>query len=146
MGAQIGYHESRPGHRPWHKRINWTWNRVKETPPIPPGVAYDWKRAPLFGHYNNGYSVFGPYERPILDATGGGQLYTRQLPPYHGNTIYTQTNTPVAITGDGSELTGSLQVLPLVNVTNPQASSGEIVGVSTVNGVTNITIGNTTNG
>ena len=139
------YHAGKPGRRPWHKRINWTWNRVKEAPPVPPGVEYDWIRKPLFGHYDNRYNVFGPYRRPILDATGGGQLYARQLGPLAPNVVYNQTTRQVSITGDGSELQGQFTVLPLVNAQNSTPGS-EVVSVTTTNGVTNIQLGNTTQG
>lgn len=118
---------------------------MKEDPPVPPSTIYDWNRRPLFGHYNNGYNTFGPYERPIMDATGGGQLYARQLPPFHPNMVFSQQMTPVAITADGSELTGQFTVLPLVDVQS-HATGSEVVSVSTQNGVTNIQLGNTSNG
>lgn len=139
------YKEAKPGHRPWHKRIGWSWNRTKEAAPIASNVLYDYNRRPLWGHYDDSNNVFGPYERPILDATGGGQLYSRQLPPFHPNMVFNQQGVNVSITGDGSELTGSYTVLPLVNAQTQQSSS-EVVSVSTQNGVTNIQLGNTPNG
>lgn len=135
------YKAAQPGRKPWYKRISWTWNRVNEAPPIPPGVAWDWHRRPLWGHYDNGFNVFGPYERPIVDATGGGQLYSRQLSPLHPDMVFQQAFTPVSIAADGSELTGQFTVLPLVNVTTP--GSNEIVSISQQNGVTNISLPNT---
>lgn len=136
------YREAKPGHRPWHKRINWTWNRVNAAPPVPPSTIYDWNRRPLFGHYSNGYNAFGPYERPIMDATGGGQLYARQLPGLHPNMVFSKEIVNNSITGNGSELTGQFTILPLVD-TQSTPSGGEVVSVSTQNGVTNIQLGNT---
>jgi hypothetical protein len=143
MGNGWGHSETNPGRKPWHRRVSWTWNREKAPPPIAPNVAYDYNRRPLWGHYSNSFNVFGPYERPILDATGGGDLFARQLPPLHPNMVLQQAFTPVPITGDGSELQGSFGVLPLVNVSQPGQS---VVSISTVNGQTNITLGNTTGG
>ena len=137
------YAAGRPGRKPWHRRIADTWTRLAGhlDTEIPPNVVYDYHRRPLFGHYQVGYNVFGPYERPILDATGGGDLYARQLPPYHPNSVVQQGFTPVGIAGDGAELHGSFNVLPLVNVSQP---GPEIVSVQTVNGVTNLTLAPTT--
>jgi hypothetical protein len=121
--------------------LKWTWHRTKEAPPIPDNVEYEYNRRPLWGQYSSGFNAFGPYRRPILDATGGGQLYGRQLNPYSPNTVQAQAFTPVSITGDGSESSGVFQVMPLVNVSTPES---DVVSVQTVNGVTNITLGNTT--
>ena len=139
-----GHQETNLGRRPWINRISWTWNREKAPPPIEPNVVYDYSRRPLYGHYSNGFNVFGPYERPVLDATGGGQLYARQLSPLHPNIVQPQAYTPVGIAGDGAELHGTYQVMPLVNVSQP---SQNVVSISTVNGQTNITLASTsTNG
>jgi len=137
----------RPNPKPWGQRINWTWTRTKEAPPVPPGVEWWWKRIQDWGRFDNRLNVFEPYRRPIMDATGGGQLYARQLPPFHPNSVYNQTNINVAITADGSELTGQFSVLPLVNTTTQNGTAAnEVVSVTQSNGVTNITLGNTTNG
>lgn len=139
-----GHQETRHIRRPWHRRINWSWHRLPGhlDDTIPPNVEYDYSRVPLWGHYGNGFNVFGPYRRPIMGATGGGQLYARQLPPLHPNAIYPQRYVPVALTGDGAELHGTYASLPLVNVSQPGA---QVVAIQTVNGQTNITLQNTTN-
>jgi len=135
----------RPDPKPWHQRITWAWFKTKEAPPVPPGVEWWWKRIPEWDRYNNGLNVFEPYRRPIVDATGGGDLYSRQLSLVGPQMVYNQTSVNVAITGSGSELTGQFTVLPLVD-TQTQGNSSEVVSVSTVNGVTNIQLGNTGNG
>lgn len=127
---------------PWHQRLKDTWTRVRSAPPVPPNVEYDYTRIPLWGHYAGGFNVFGPYQRPILDATGGGALYARQLGPYHPNITLPQQFTPVSLTGDGSELHGQFTVLPLVDVSTNTPPGSEVVSVSTQNGVTNIQLGN----
>jgi len=132
----------RPDPKPWHQRITWTWFKTKEPPPVPPGVEWWWNRIPDYGRFDNRLNIFEPYRRPIMDATGGGDLYARQLSPLHPNMVFAQAFNPVAITGDGSELTGQFTVLPLVDTQNQQSTS-EVVSVSSKNGVTNIQLGNT---
>lgn len=147
-GQQINYTgpnltPRRPDPKPWHERITWAWNRTKTAPPVAPGVEWWWKRIQDFGRFDNRLNVFEPYRRPIVDATGGGDLYARQLTPFHPNMVFTKNILPVAITASGSELTGQFVVLPLVDVQNQSNPANEVVSVSTANGVTNIQLGNT---
>jgi len=95
---------------------NWTWFGTRSKAPIPSDGLDRYKRAPLFGNFANGFSAFGPYRRPIEDATGGGQLVHRQLAPFSPNIVAPKAYTPVAITGSGSELTGEFSVVGLINV------------------------------
>jgi len=101
----------------------WTWFRTKSPAPIPEsGHLYDYCLRPLFGRWQNAVNAFGPYRRPILDATGGGNLNLSQLLPFSPNCVIQQGFTPVSITGNGSELTGAYNVIGLVNTTNPNAN------------------------
>jgi hypothetical protein len=73
----------------------------------------------------NGFTIFGPYRRPIMAAEGGGQLVLRQLAPQaEGNVVFPQQWTPVSITQDGAELQGQLTVMGLVNVQTGAGNSG----------------------
>lgn len=100
----------------------WTWFKTKAPAPVAPAPhLWNWKRTRLFGRFQDGYNAFGPYRRPIMDATGGGTLNLRQLSTYSPNNVITQTNVRVAITGDGSELTGQYVQTGLVNVSNQAA-------------------------
>lgn len=107
----------------------WTWFRTAAKPPIPDDGLDTYRRNPLYGRFRNGFNVFGPYRRPIVDATGrGGQLIMRQLKPLQPNYVYPQQTVPVSITGSGSELTGSYHSLGLVNVSNnANQNSGGVV-------------------
>jgi hypothetical protein len=89
-------------------------------PQVGPNHQYNYKRTPLFGRFSDGYNAFGPYRRPIVDATAGGLLVQRQLNSYALNDVFLQTNVPVAITGDGSQLQGQYVQSGLVNVTTQQ--------------------------
>lgn len=99
----------------------WTWFKTRAPAPVPNDGLDTYKRNPLYGRFGNGHNVFGPYRRPVVDATGrGGQIIMRQLKPLEPNTVVPQQWTPVAITGAGSELTGAFSTVGLVDVTTPK--------------------------
>lgn len=102
--------------------MSWTWFKTGQPAPVPPAAhLYQWFRTRLFGRFQDGYNAFGPYRRPIQDATGGGTLNLRQLSTYAPNMVVNHTTVKVAITGDGSELTGQYIQTGLVNVSNQAA-------------------------
>lgn len=97
----------------------WTWFRTKSAPPVPDDGLDRYSRIPGYERFRGGSNVFGPYRRPIQDATGrGGQIVMRQFKPLQPNTVYPQQWVPVAITGKGSELTGAFTTTGLVDVTS----------------------------
>lgn len=107
------------------KRSIWTWLTTQAPAPVAPTPRNNFGRARLFGMYNDGFTVFGPYRRPIEAATGGGSLYRRTLNPLAPNYVYPQQWTPVSVAASGSELTGQYDTLGLVNVTtNSGGNSG----------------------
>lgn len=123
----------------WHKRIKAWWVKPAgaASPPIPDNVEHWYGRIPLYGRFNDAFNVFGPYRRPILDATGGGTLNDRQLYPLSSQDSWQQRVTPVSITGDGAELTGNFGQLPLVNTqqettTITKDANGNVVITSAV--------------
>jgi len=107
------------------KRSVWTWLNTQSQAPVAPSPRNNFGRARLFGMFSDGFTVFGPYRRPIQPAAGGGQLYRRNLNPIAPNYVFPQQWTPVSVTGRGSELTGQFDTLGLVNVTtNSGGNSG----------------------
>lgn len=97
----------------------WTWFRTKSSPPIADDGLDRYGRIAPYDRFNGRLNVFGPYRRPIMDATGrGGQIVLRQFRPLQPNIVYPQQWVPVAITGKGSELTGAFTTTGLVDVTS----------------------------
>lgn len=137
---------------PGKRQFNWSWLKVRGVndkgspasgqpmPQVGPNNNYKYKRTPLFGTFSNGFNAFGPYRRPIMDATAGGLLVQRQLNSYALNDVFQQTNIPVSITGDGSQLQGQYVQSPLVNVTTQEqttttnAAGNVVVTTTNVNG------------
>lgn len=104
-----------------------TWIATLTAPPVGVNHQYGYGRIKPYDRFNVGSEVFGPYERPIQDATGGGQLYARDLKPFSANSVIPQQWTPVAITGSGSELSGNFAVVGLVDVTSQGANTQQQV-------------------
>lgn len=98
--------------------FGWTWFRTRAKAPIDSNPTYNWARIPLYGRFADGFTVFGPYRRPIMSATGRGTLYHRQLKPLSPNVVIPQSWTPVGIAGNGSELSGVFSSMGLVDVTS----------------------------
>lgn len=97
----------------------WTWFRTRAPAPIPDDGLDRYSRIPGYDRFRNASNVFGPYRRPIQDATGrGGQIIMRQLKPLQPNTVMPQQWVPVSITGKGSELTGAFTSIGLVDVSS----------------------------
>lgn len=104
----------------------WTWLRTALAPYVPPSANADFGRARLYGQYSDGFTIYGPYRRPIVDATGGGELYRRQLALLGPNIVYPQHFTPVSIAGGGASLHGQFDILGLVNVTSNSGQGGAV--------------------
>lgn len=107
--------------------MSWTWFKTKAPPPIPDNGIYQYPRTQPYGFFRAGLDVFGPYLRPIVDATGGGTLDLRALRVFNPNTVIAQTYTPVSIAGNGAELTGNYGTLGLVDVTTAQQNGQAII-------------------
>lgn len=117
----------------------WTWFRTKAPAPVPSDGLDRYTRRPLFGAFHDGYNVFGPYRRPIQDATGhGGQLVQRQLNPYSPNYVVPQQWTPVSIAGNGSELTGTYAGVGLIDTSGQNNSANVLIAIVQPNNVNRV--------
>lgn len=108
------------------RHSQWTWFGTRAPAPIPDDGLDRYQRRPLFGRFGDGNNVFGPYRRPIVDATGGGSLVMRQMRPESPAYTVPQYWTPVGIAGDGAELTGNYGVMGLVDVTTNSNGNGVV--------------------
>lgn len=105
-----------------------TWLKVNG---VPQGYVADdgldtYKRNSLYGWLSNAFNVFGPYRRPVHDVRGhGAQLVQRQLRPFNPNMVVPQKWSPVAITGNGAELHGTLPQIGLIDVTSGNSNQNQ---------------------
>lgn len=112
----------------------WTWFKTKTPPPVADDGLDSYNRRPLWGQYQNGFNVFGPYRRPVQDATGrGGQIVLRQLRPLSPNYVFPQQWTPVSITGRGSELTGDFSSMGLIDTSNGAGAANVLANMPQTN-------------
>lgn len=72
----------------------------------------------FFDRFSNRFDVPQDYAVPNTPVLGAGNHYTRQLNLFAPNIVVPNTATIVGITGDGSNLFGQLNSIPLIDLNN----------------------------
>lgn len=81
-----------------------------------PNAKY--KRLPTFNRFSNRFDVPDNYGVPTKPLLAAGNSVQRQLHSTAPQIVGPQTIIPVGITGDGSNLSGMLTAIPLIDLNN----------------------------